>query len=300
MAYQYIVYGLIIDSCLEFPELIPVDHPPDVEIRWGAVSEFLDDPVKITSRFQVKPDQIILTETGAARILVVNGREILIDKFPGADEALVRSMILGSAMGAIFHQRGLLPLHASGVQMGNHCVVFCGKRGTGKSTLASMLMRRGYLLHADDVCVIGLNQENMPVVFPGYPQLKLMRDALSNMDLDAAPVQPVLLAPNKYALPALQFNQHPLPAKAIFSLSPQEADEIKITQVFGISKFNILNSHIFRRKILQGQKSAKSPFIALSVLSKRIPVFRVTRPKNRYALDELTDALEKIILSIEG
>lgn len=50
--------------------------------------------------------------------------------------------------------RGLEALHASAVRVRAGVVAFCGASGTGKSTLAYALSRRGYPLWADDTTVV--------------------------------------------------------------------------------------------------------------------------------------------------
>lgn len=293
--HRYTVFGLIIDSCMEFPELIPGEGTPDIHIRWGEVPDVLPESRKATARFQARPGCLLFTAEHVARLMVINGTQILIDKLPDAKEAAVRAFVLGSALGAILHQRGLLPIHASGIKYDDGCVLFCGRPGAGKSTLAGMFVQRGFALHADDICVIGLDKNETPWVYPAYPQQKLWGDALEKMGNEPALYRPLESVPEKFAVPSLHFSREPLTIKKIFILSPRDKDEIEISPITGINKYRVLRNQTYRRRFLEGLGVAESQFHAAAVVGKQIPLFRVHRPKNLFLLNELVDLLEKHI-----
>jgi hypothetical protein len=295
MTYRYTIFGLIIDSCLEFPELIPGDGVPDIHVRWGEVPVVLAESRKTTARFQARPGCLLFTAEHVARLLVSNGNQILVEKLPGAKEAAVRAFVLGSALGAILHQRGLLPIHASGIKTGDGCVMFCGRPGTGKSTLAGMFLQRGYELHADDICVIGVDEKGTPWVYPAYPQLKLWGDSLGKMGNEPSAYSAVQSLTDKFAVPTLRFNREPLTINKIFILSPNDKDGIEIIPITGINKYRALKYQTYRRRFSEGLDTAASHFHAASSVGKMVPLYRVNRPKNLFLLNELVDLLEKHI-----
>src|SRR5258708_4473008 len=54
------------------------------------------------------------------------------------------SYLLGPVLGVLLRLRGVTCLHASAVSFGDRCVAFVGAAGSGKSTMAAALARRGY------------------------------------------------------------------------------------------------------------------------------------------------------------
>jgi hypothetical protein len=93
----------------------------------------------------------------------------------------VRLFLLGSALGALFYQRGLLCLHASVVRNDDWAVALCGPGGAGKSTFAAWLCRHGYRFVGDDLCRFECAAASRALVHPSTPRLKLWRDALATM-----------------------------------------------------------------------------------------------------------------------
>lgn len=179
--YLYKAFGLNICSCFEIPQLIPSVGAPDVYIRFGDVPESLENPLETGVRYQAKPGAFLLKKDHIAKYLVTNGNEIIINKVEGTHNRELTIFLLGSAIAALLQQRGIFPIHASAIKTQKHCVLFCGSSGYGKSTIAKALVERGYDLHADDICATVINNKGIPMVYPGYPQLKLWEDALKKI-----------------------------------------------------------------------------------------------------------------------
>lgn len=172
--FTYHAYGLNIASDLECQELLAGDGAaPDVRVRSGPVPAGLASPPAQGVAYQAAPDQFLLDIEHVARFFIHNSNEIVIERAPEAADGDIRSFLLGSVIGVLLHQRGMLPLHASAIATARGAVAFAGEVGCGKSTLAAALHRRGYRVLADDVCAVSLNGAGQPIVTPAYPQLNL-------------------------------------------------------------------------------------------------------------------------------
>lgn len=291
MTYRYTAFGLIIDSCLELPELLPADGLPDIRIQWGKVPELLPEARKTTQRFQAKPGYLLFCADQVARLLVSHGSVVVIEPLPEATEAEIRPVVLGSALGAILHQRGLLPIHASGIKTAHGCMMFCGRPGAGKSTLAGAFVERGFDLHADDLCVIGMQTDGRPQVYPAYPRLKLWGDALITLGKNPDDHHQIPTVPDKFAVQPQQFNREPLPVDCMYLFSPHSADVSAITPITGMSRYQILKQQLYRRRFLEGLGTTTAHFNLISSIATSVPLYRVHRPRDLSRLDCLVDLL---------
>jgi hypothetical protein len=146
------------DSEIAIPELhnLPAASiaPRTVRIRLGGVPPVLDLARSYGNFAQVAPAEYLLDVPGTARYYVHYGNEVRLEIEPGTPIADVSTYLLGSVFGALCHQNGLLPLHASAVEHNGGVIAFLGASGAGKSTLAACLHRRGHPIVADDICLL--------------------------------------------------------------------------------------------------------------------------------------------------
>src|SRR5437588_5282775 len=132
LIYTYHAYGLNISSEIECPELIPAVGPADVRVRFGLVPETLENAAPGV-RYQVSARELLLTPDDVAHFWVTNGSDVVIQRAPGAGDEDIRVFLLGSVFGALLHQRGILPLHASAIETFLGAIAFAGPIGIGKS-----------------------------------------------------------------------------------------------------------------------------------------------------------------------
>ena len=128
----------------------------------------------------VSPSKYLLRIPGVAQFLVQNGDTVLVQLSGDAPAADVSTYLLGSVFGALCHQNGLLPLHASSVRAGGEVTAFLGDSGAGKSTLAACLQARGFPIVSDDICVLEEEAGEMRVI-PVAGWLKLWRASLNHL-----------------------------------------------------------------------------------------------------------------------
>jgi len=84
----------------------------------------------------------------------------------------VRHLLLDLVLPLVLSRRGRLCLHASAVVTPDGAVLFVGKSGLGKSTLAAYLAQQGFAVLCDAFVVLS-QQRAHTLVVPSYPGVRL-------------------------------------------------------------------------------------------------------------------------------
>lgn len=265
------LFGLAVDSELPLPDLPSAGaDAPRVEVRFGDVPP-QDGHLRAT------PDgALALQIPSVGRFLISDGESIVIDPAPEAGERELRVFLLGSAFGALLHQRGLLPLHANCIAIGGRAVAFLGRSGAGKSTLAHWFQRGGHAILADDVSAIAPAQP--PLALPGVPRLRLWQDALEAAGLDGGAYPRSFARQNKFDVPAFATCREPLPLAACYLLAEAaEGEPGRISRLAGLEASEALIANTYRGRFVPLLGRSEQHLHSCVAVAAQVPVFRAVR-----------------------
>ncbi len=288
-AHSYRVFGLGLRSEIALPGLPDGDGDADVEIRVGPVAEQLTEPIRRGVLFELSGSELLLSIAGVGRFLASAGRSVTVDPVPGASDADLRAFLLGSMLGAIAHQRGLLPLHGSAVQTADGCALFTGPSGAGKSTLVAALCARGHRFLSDDLSVVATDRAPVSL-FPGIARLKLWHDTLLRLGSDPQRLDRLRPGLDKYDFPIAPAPlAEPHPITRLFGLAIGSAAEPVLTPLLGVDRLNLVRDSVYRPNYLAGPQATQRLFAVGSRLAQQARAFRLERPADPDALDRLAD-----------
>jgi hypothetical protein len=279
----YTAYNLGIHSELPLPELVPSDKPADVVIRFG----------DLTNPQQKRSDggnHLLAKIADLGMVLVKEGREIVLDPYPGVDEALIRTFLLGVIICVLLRQRGLLVLHASSVVINGSAVAFMADSGFGKSTLAECFHAHGYSILTDDVLAIQVGGQQ-PLVIPGFPQIKLWPDAAASFG-HVPDNLPLLNARTVKRVHRLQdgFWQQSVPLKRIYVLANGTHPEI--VPLEQKQSFGELVRHSREMQALTAPEFLREHFQQCTTVVQQVPICSLRRQRSLAALPELVKLVE--------
>lgn len=291
-SHDYLVFGLRLRSLLELPELFLAegDSDPDVWIDEGPIDAPIFEPGLVAAQ-----NGLLLTIADVGRFLVSEGRRIRVEPVRGVNARDVRLFLLGSAFGALLHQRGLLPLHANAIEVGGRVFAFMGPSGIGKSTLAAWFLDHGCGLLADDVCVVRFAQSGQPLACAGLPRLRLWLDiiertgrAASELDRSYVGVSAQLdkfdVRVERVAMPHSQ-----VPIGALYLLD--RAEEFAIQRLGGVDAAQAIFENTYRGAYVAAATTHLNHWESSIALARSTPVFRVRRTMNLAHFDEESRAL---------
>jgi len=290
VTYTYRLFGLRVLSEIELPELAlhELTGSADVTIRLAEVEDVAE-----SEGLKVAGDELLFAVDGIARYRIGGGREIVVDPAPGVPVRNIRLFLLGSAFGALLHQRGILPLHANAIDLGGNAVAFMGMSGSGKSTLAAWFHDIGYPILTDDVCAVSFGANERPYVAPGLPRLRLWREAVEATHRDPACYQRSYTsdAPHeKFDIPLARIAEAEVPLAIVYVL--QQGDTLDIAELTGVEAAQALFENTYRGGFLRSTGTADKHWFSIVQLLRCVRVFNFVRP---WSLNHLDDDSEMIL-----
>jgi hypothetical protein len=275
-AQTYRLFGLDLRSEIGLAGLAPAveAEAADVDVVFGKVP-----PGEYPPGYSATAEGTLLAVAKVGRYLIRDGREIVIEPAEGASERNLRLFLLGSAIGALLHQRGLLPLHANAINLGGRAVAFSGHSGAGKSTIAAWFHDRGYPILADDVCVIGFDDSGRALAYPGIPRLRLWREALEASGRDAGTYDRSFDDMDKFDVPTTSDAKlEPVPLAAIYLLrKAEDGEDAAIDRLTGVDAIETLIANTYRGGYLRTIGRTREHVAACLRVVREVPVFRAKR-----------------------
>lgn len=283
--FRYSSFGLAVHSEVEVPELpeLPVsDDEPDVIIRSGSVPP-------TTPRATLDEEIVFHDRAGAFHIK--NGREIVFDPTPGVDPALLRVLLSGRMMAYLLRQRGRLPLHASGIELGRRAVLFLGARGSGKSTTAAAFHARGHQVVTDDVGAVRVVESGQCMLRPAGPRVRLFEDSRAAFD-GAGPEGVSHWRKRLFDLNRGQ-QQELIQVCKIYVL--EYGDHIGSERIPPVPAVAALSAHSFVEHVRMNKAALEAHLRDCSSVAAAVPVYRLSRPRSLAELPDLVRWVEKDI-----
>lgn len=290
--FTYSAYNLCIHSELPLPELIlPQEDDiagrlPDVVIH---LRELSPSELSAADGGNFFLGDSFLGNLEVGKFLVQNGRQIVIEPVPGIEEAVIRSLILGPSLSVLLRQRGFLVLHASCVALEGTAIAFLGHSGWGKSTLAEAFHTKSYSIITDDLMAVKMDADQ-PIVFPGFPQVKLWSDAATSLGHSAEDL-PLLHSMTEKLVHRFSegFCQKPLPLKRLYVLDKGTHHSIEALHPSNAFMELVRYSHAVN--LLQTPEFTKAHFEQCKRLVEQVSVCRLRR---QFSLDALPDLVKLI------
>ena len=245
------------------------------------MADHVDPPFQIRSGGG--PCLLDLPDTG--RFLIERGSEITVEPQPGSNPDDIAAVLTGPLQAVLWHQRGLLPLHAVAVVAAGRVVALAGPSGSGKSTLAAALVARGCTILADDVCITRVSEDGASVL-PGFPRLRLWRDALDHLGIPVEGLRRVLPDKEKFLVDSDDLTvSGPRPLGAIVLPVRVPGARVTIERLRGPGAVAALDANVHMRRPAHALGRDAAIFAALTrLVASGVGIWRLELPDDPQAL----------------
>ncbi|MCK6577751.1 MAG: hypothetical protein L6Q98_06565 [Anaerolineae bacterium] len=202
------------------------------------------------------------------------------------DPALRAFNLFGPALGMALRLKGVSPLHASVVDIGDSAIAIAGRSGMGKSTLAAAFERVGCNIRSDDLCV-AMGQQDGFFVPAGPPRVRLLPDAAEalygGIGGDSVSDSPKLQIPVRWlttgAIPAFQR------LDGVYLLTGRSGEWAISEMPRNLALFALLQNMYLRH--LTSGAMRQMELVTAGALTQRLPVFTLQTPQGHDKLKKL-------------
>lgn len=300
--YFYRVYGLNVKSEIKMEELITLRDEEkencNVELSYGVVSEEIQMKIKGGKTIELFRNNIWFHIKDVATYWITNGNNVVVEKCENADANMIKTYLMCSCLGFIMIQREIVAIHGGAVVFDDKSIIFTGDRGAGKSTLTTALRLKGYKFICDDVA--STKFDNGPIINAGFPYQKLCEDAMNEMGCNKDGCTAFQGdTKTKYLVPAHDsFIKNDVKLLAICEIAVGEADKVTIEELKGKEKLTKLIRNIYRGEFIYALGGMTPKYFNQCVdIAKYIKYYKITRPKDKFTVDEQIDIIERDLLT---
>lgn len=252
--------------------------------------ETIANPRFASSHIQVNEDDFYLNVHEVASYRAKNGNSVQIFPHENADLASIKLFLNGSVLGAILHQRTMLPFHGSCFEYNKKGILICGVSGAGKSSVTAAFCQDGAQFINDDITPVAITATETTII-PIKTKIKLWDDSLKKLDIATTDLEKIRPTLDKFYLPVEKDFQKQQSLHHIFVLSTHNKNDFEALELEGMEKFNVLRKQIYRKIYLKGMpETEKAYFKQLFLLGKNVRLTRIIRPQ----LAEITATMEYI------
>jgi hypothetical protein len=293
---DYGLFGWRVRSALPLPDLLPWRGDagdPDLAVEIGTVPPLDPEQPVFSPAVQILPAGVRVTIPAVADYWVEAGRRVIIQPVLPLEAPDIRVFLLGSVLAILCFQRGLVPLHASAVDIHGRVLLLSGNSGAGKSTLAAAFAQRGYRLLSDDLCALDLDGPDGPKIRPAFPRLKLWRDSADHLAIATDGLERSREQLEKYHIPLGEtgFQRDPLsPVCTLFLRADHASGPPRLRRLGGLEALRRYDL-VHRWKLGLGLGQQALMFRGMARLVEAAPVVEATRSDDLADLPRLVDSI---------
>jgi hypothetical protein len=305
---SYRLYGVSILSelALPFPEARGFTEPELCKMEIRLSSESISNTLRPGATLQRSPfsgfyfsqmpdasSYLRWDEVGEV-LISKHGELITCYPFPQTETESFHVYLLGQALSFALVRRGLEPLHASAVAVGDQAIAFIGDCGLGKSTLAAIFLQAGHRLLTDDLLLLQKRTRAI-VAFPGPGCIKLFPKVARKFLADASSGVPLNPKTQKQIIPLndILVCSLSMPLAAIYVLdSPNKAHDssVRITSLTKREAFVRLLENTFNRVIVDPDRLRRQ-FEATHALADIMTIRKLSYPRSLERLPLVREAI---------
>lgn len=253
-------------------------HFADVEVLSSEHLPKIENPVYTTKFLTISQDFCMISIPNVADYFVEQSKRIIVNPHKNADDKTIDLFLNGTVLGALLHQQDILPFHGSSVLFQNRGILFCGRSGSGKSSLTTRFYQEGAEFITDDITPVFVENKNV-LIGTLKSNIKLWKDSVEDLGVEHLKGGEIRDSIEKYYIDIEPSEKAKVSLDTILILNRNNIQEFAKQDLKGIVKYNVLRNNIYRKIFLKGMpETNKSSFTKIIDIANRVNVVSVSIP----------------------
>lgn len=295
--FRYKIYGLLIETDVEFLQLVPTDEPEsaDVVIIRGEIREQVTDYLEKNNirAYDIGFEKSYLMNKGGYYI-ISEGKEIMYEPKEGYTPEMIGPWLLGFCLAMLLMQRHTLAVHCSAIADKEGAFLISGVPGAGKSSLTRVLLERGYGIMADDVAAVKTEEEGT-FVYSAFPYQKLCRNEVEKRDLDQNDLIYINEDKDKFLVPVKEaFVGDRRKLRYLIFIVVSATEKVQVHKLSGLNQLFALKENLFLSRLKGPWQNDKTLLDLCLKVASGCPVYLIERPDGVDTLAEMADTVQRI------
>ncbi len=272
-------------------------------VNQGEIPDILPGATHQGVLWQAAPGRFLLKVPKVAKYLVEDGSRVTIEPVLGASQDLLSRFFKMTPLAALMYQRGQLAFHAAAAAPpgaeGDKAILIAGDSAAGKSTLLVGLQQRGWRILADELSLIMENEDGRAAVLPIAQEVLLWEDAVEKLGLPEWQVSDLVQvhAGGRRVVTVTADVEHAMfPITNIIRLSVHSQPDIELKKLEGMRAFHSIGELVYNSHIADAILSKQDYLRQAGILTQRVPIFHLNRPRGQWSVEALADVVESVLI----
>jgi hypothetical protein len=269
-----------------------------VKATAGSVPTELEEGTKLSMWLQVAEARALVTLPTGSRMLVTE-EEIVVQASPNASFTEVSYLMYSMGTRLVLSLRRQFSLHASAFMWSGFAVALIGQSMAGKSTALLGLRNRGFQPVVDDLLAVRLDEDQPLALCSGWRRpVHVRTETASAMPewQDSPVLDPEVRWDQPRLAAAVTEDVCNVPLVCAIQLHVRsDAEAVTVEPLVGAMKLQVIKNTVdeFGQSSFGGRDVEF--FTWASGVADRVPMYRITRPRSGWSLEQVLDEIEAVL-----
>jgi hypothetical protein len=152
------------------------------------------------------------------------------------------------------------------------------------------LLKRGWRMLADDLAIVGLDEQGQPVVLPAAQGIALWPESLKKLAIEPGGLQSCDFN-RRIFVPAERAKGNPVPLRCMYRLGIHIKSGVELEEPTGNARFRLIATMLYNSHVADAVCSKADYLRCAAAISRQAPIRILRRPRGQWSVGMLAEQI---------